>query len=380
MEKLWEVGSEFDWSNDFISRVGEAAHLPSDYELFSTGCASLFGLEKILNQKRDKKLRLHLPCFFCMEAASKLAKAFDICWYRDLPTQKYPDFDTLNASPGDLVLAVNLFGIKSAQVWQDWFQKNRDVIVVEDHSHDPFSTWALQSKADYAMASLRKTLPIPDGAIIWSGKNLSLPKAFKSESDGAYKRLSAMLLKRAYLNGGNVSKNTYRQLEIESQDSLDDVENDRISAFSANVLNSLDVKQFRERREANIKHFLKLSSNFSLSEQDQNWQPLFSSWDSGSVPFNSIIICRNREIRDSLRKYLIAKSIFPPIHWPQSHNGMTSNDWVAIDLSNRILTIPTDQRYSPDDVTRVVTIIKQFFTTKEMNSDIGGKFSSTLVD
>jgi len=366
MKQLWEVGSEFDWSNDFISPIGEAANLPSDYELFSTGCATLFGLEKILNQKRDRKLRLHLPCFFCMQAASKLAKAFDICWYRDLPNQKYPDFDTLDASTGDLVLAVNLFGIKSAQVWQDWFKKNRDVIVVEDHTHDPFSPWALQSQADYAMASLRKTLPIPDGAIIWSGKNLSLPKACKSESDGAYKRLSAMLLKRAYLNGGNVSKDTYRQLEIESHDSLNDVENDKISAFSANVLSSLDIKQFRGRREANVKHFL----NLALSEQERNWQPLFSSWENGSVPFNSIIVCRNREIRDFLRQHLISKSIFPPIHWPQPHDGMTSKDLEAIDLSNRILTIPTDQRYSLNDVSRVVTIIKEFFSLSDINSKI----------
>ena len=370
MKQLWEVGSEFDWSHDFINPLGETANLPSDYELFSTGCASLFGLEKILNQKRDKKLRLHLPCFFCMEAASKLAKAFDICWYRDLPTQKNPDFDTLDASCGDLVLAVNLFGVKSPEVWYDWQEKHDDVILVEDHSHDPFSTWALQSKADYAMASLRKTLPVPDGAIIWSGKNLPLPKASKSESDGAYKRLSAMLLKRAYLNGGNVSKDTYRQLEIESQESLDDVSNDRISAFSANVLSSLDVKQFRRRREANIKHFL----NLALSKQEKNWQPLFSSWENGSVPFNSIIVCLNREVRDSLRKYLIAKSIFPPIHWPQPHSGMTSNDLEAIDLSNRILTIPTDQRYSLDDVTRVVTIIKEFFTTSEINSSMYANF------
>lgn len=366
MKQLWEVGSEFDWSNDFVRSTGEAINLPSNYELFSTGCASLFGLEKILNHKRDRKLRLHLPCFFCMEAASKLAKAFDIYWYRDLPNQKYPDLETLNASAGDLVLAVNLFGIKSEQVWQDWSKANSDVILVEDHSHDPFSTWALKSRADYAMASLRKTLPIPDGAIIWSGKNLPLPEASKTESDGAYKRLSAMLLKRAYLNGGNVSKDTYRQLEIESQDSLDDVENDKISAFSANVLSSLDIKQFRDRREANIKHFL----NLSLSEQDQNWQPLFSSWENGSVPFNSIIVCRNREIRDFLRKYLIGKNIFPPVHWPQPHNGMTSKDLDAIDLSNRILTIPTDQRYSLDDVSRVVTIVKGFFTNSEMNLSI----------
>ena len=364
MKQLWEVGSEFDWSNDLISPIGAKANLPLHYELFSTGCASLFGLEKILNHNNHKRLRLHLPCFFCMEAAQKLAKAFDICWYRDLPTKKYPDFDSLNALPGDLVLAVNLFGIKSGEVWQDWLRSHDDVILVEDHTHDPFSTWALQSQADYAMASLRKTLPIPDGAMIWSGKHKPLPQASESESDGAYKRLSAMVLKRIYLNGGSVPKDTYRQLEVESQDSLDDISNDKISAFSANILSSLDITRFRQTREANVKHFL----NLSLSEQNQSWQPLFNSWSNGSVPFNSIIVCRNREIRDSLRKYLISKNIFPPIHWPQAYNGMTSNDSEAIDLSNRILTIPTDQRYSLDDVGRVVKIIREFLTSNNINS------------
>ncbi len=366
MKQLWEIGSEFDWSNDFIVRVKEVANLPSHYELFSTGCASLFALEGILNRECNKRLRLHLPSFFCMEAAKKLGKAFDIFWYRDLPTQKYPDFNSLHASSGDLVLAVNLFGIKSKKAWQDWQNNHEhdDIVLIEDHTHDPFSNWALDSQADYAMASLRKTLPIPDGAIIWSGKNLPLPQASQSQSDGAYKRLSAMVLKRAYLNGGYVSKETYRQLEIESEDSLDDVSHDQISAFSKNVLCSLDIKRFRERRTANVRHFL----NLSLSEQNQNWQPLFSSWDNGSVPFNSIILCRNREVRDSLRKYLISKNIFPAIHWPQPHNGITSNDLEAIDLSSRILTIPTDQRYSSSDVARVVTIVKEFFTTSEINS------------
>ncbi|MEB3217944.1 MAG: DegT/DnrJ/EryC1/StrS aminotransferase family protein [Nostocales cyanobacterium 94392] len=366
MKQPWEVGSEFDWSNDFISPVGQTVDLPSDYELFSTGCASLLGLERILWKKSNQRLRLHLPSFFCMEAAKKLSKAFDIRWYRDLPTQKYPDFNSLDAACGDLVLAVNLFGIKSREVWLDWQNKHDGVILIEDHTHDPFSDWALHSRADYAMASLRKTLPIPDGAMIWSGKNFELPKALESESDGAYKRLSAMLLKRAYLNGGNVAKDTYRQLELESQDSLSDINCDRISAFSANVLSSLNVKEFRKKREANVRHFI----NLTLAEQNQNWQPLFSYWGHGTVPFNSIIVCRNQQIRDSLRKYLIGKNIFPAIHWLQPNNGMRSNDLEATDLSTRILTIATDQRYSLDDVSRVVAIIQEFFSLINVKSYI----------
>jgi hypothetical protein len=41
-------------------------------------------------------------------------------------------------------------------------------LLVEDHSHDPFSPWAVGSSADYAFCSLRKTLPVPDGGLLWS--------------------------------------------------------------------------------------------------------------------------------------------------------------------------------------------------------------------
>ena len=74
------------------------------------------------------------------------------------------------------MLAVNFFGIRKGKAWQDWLSQHKDIILIEDHTHDPFSTWAQQSTAHYAMASLRKTLPIPDGAILWSPQKMSLPK------------------------------------------------------------------------------------------------------------------------------------------------------------------------------------------------------------
>lgn len=91
------------------------------------------------------------------------------------------------------------------------------------------------------------------------------------------------------------------------------------------------------------------------------WTPLFSSWPSGSVPLNSIIVCQNTDIREALRKYLIGQNIFPAIHWPQATPEKSSNDPLAIDLSNRILTIPTDQRYSLDDIAIVASKITAFF-------------------
>jgi hypothetical protein len=291
-----------------------------------------------------------------MHFAAKLKKAFDICWYRDLPNQESPDFNSLNTLPGDLVLAVNFFGIRQAKVWQNWLFQHNDIIFIEDHSHDPFSSWAQQSTAHYAIASLRKTLPIPNGGIIWSPQNMKLPKASDSESPATSKKLTAMLLKRAYLSGANTSKDIYRRLEIESEEELDGETNYAASSFTSHILNCLNIAEFRQSRETNVKQFL----NWSLIETHPLWTPLFTSWPAGSIPFNSIIVCQSTEIRDALRKYLISQNIFAPIHWLQTPEN-SSNDPLAIDLSKRILTIPTDQRYSLDDIVRVGAKISEFF-------------------
>lgn len=356
MAQRWEVGSEFDWLSDVLLLSGENTLLPEPYELFSTGTAALLSIHSLLARNKGQRLKLHLPSFYCMDVAAKLKSVFDLCWYRDLPTQKQPDFNSLNTSPGDLVLAVNLFGIREGKVWQDWLLQHDGVILIEDHSHDPFSVWAQQSIAHYAFASLRKTLPIPDGANIWSPQKMKLPKAASLESFGAYKRLTAMLLKRAYLSGVNISKDVYRRLDIESQEALGNDEKSAVSDFTASILSSLNITEFRRKREANIRKFISLV----LDENNPNWKPLFSSWSSDAVPFNSIIVCKNQVIRDSLRTYLISQNIFAAIHWPQPHKGMCSNDSLAIDLSNRILTIPTDQRYDSDDIARVAEILLNF--------------------
>lgn len=355
MEKRWEVGSEFDWVNDVLLLSASNTLLPEPYELFSTGTAALLSIHSLLDNNKGRRLKLHLPSFYCMDVAAKLKTVFDICWYRDIPTQRKTDFN-INTSPGDVVLAVNLFGIREGKDWQDWQLQHNDVILIEDHSHDPFSDWAQQSTAHYAIASLRKTLPIPDGANIWSPQKMKLPLAAFEESFGAYKRLTAMLLKRAYLSGANISKDVYRRLDIESQEDLGNDNKSAVSAFTASILSSLNIAEYRRQREANIRQFISLL----LTASNPNWTPLFSSWPDGAVPFNSALVCKNQEVRDTLRTYLISQNIFPAIHWPQPHKGISSNDTLAIDLSTRILTIPTDQRYSSDDIIRVAEILLNF--------------------
>lgn len=352
----WEIGSDFDWSEKILTSSPSSFWLPKNYQLFSTTTASLLALKPLLQQQSHQQLRIHVPSFYCMSLVSKLQTAFEVCWYRDLPDNHAPDFNTLKALAGDLVIAVNLFGIKKQQHWQEWQEQNQEVILIEDHTHDPVSNWAKNSTADYVVASLHKTLPIPDGGILWSPKNLPLAKPFGSESPGAYQRLTGMILKHSYLNGMEVNKNDYLQLSIAGQNILDDATNSVVSVFTKNVIRLLNIEKYRQERASNISKFIELD----LQYPSFYWQPLFDSWNKNTVPFNSIIVCLDRQIRDSLRKYLISQNIFPAIHWRQPYEGVCSEDKKAIALSEKILTIPTDQRYNSADILQIFEIIQKF--------------------
>lgn len=365
MEERWEVGSEFDWSDTFLT-VGESNNLfPEIYELFSTGTATLLSLTRLSNIKNGKQ-KLHLPSFFCLEIVHKLKEVFDIAWYRDLPTEEAPDFNSLNPCPGDLVLVVNFFGIRQGKAWQDWLSQHEDIILIEDHTHDPFSAWAQQSTAHYAMASLRKTLPIPDGAILWSPQKMPLPKPTSPPPLGAYQKLSGMLLKRAYLRGVEIPKEAYRQLQIEGEQHLYTETDSAASSFTTNTLKVLNIARLRQQREKNSIEFL----NLFMTKQIPDCQPLFSSWSSDAVPFNSILICKTHEIREKLRQFLISQNIFAAVHWEQSPLNVLTNDPLVIDLSSRLLTIPTDYRYSLKDVACMAEKIYEFFTSGMLKAEM----------
>lgn len=352
----WEIGSEFDWSERFLKSTAVSTWLPDTYELYSTGTATILAVYHLFVQQQKSPQRIHLPSFYCMSVAARLRKFLEVCWYQDIPTQAAPNFDSLQVRSGDLVVAFNIFGIRSNQPWLEWSAAHREVTLIEDHSHDPFSDWAKQSQADYAMSSLRKTLPIPDGAILWSPKNLPLYPAWGQEASGAYKRLTAMLLKRAYLNNNEVAKQTYRQLELESHKEMGFIEDTVVSRFTANVLPCLDVVNMRSRRAENISKFIHLS----LNHPSDNWQLLFDSWEAGNVPLNSVIVCRTGEIRNALRQYLIEQNIYTAVHWQQPDGDVSSKEPQTLDLVQRILTIPNDPRYDLEDITRMFDRIAAF--------------------
>ncbi|GLX99751.1 hypothetical protein [Actinoplanes sp. NBRC 101535] len=335
-----EIGSEFHWDPAALlgaERGGLPGWLPDRRELFATGCGALTAL---LRRVRPAG-RVHIPSFFCTGVAHVLSQRVRIAWYRHLPDGRGPHWETLRPAEGDMVLAQNLFGREPGEPWRAWMRAHPRIPVIEDHSHDPFGEWSRTSAAAYAVASLRKTLPLPDGGLLWSPRGMPLPAPTGPESHGAHLKLAAMLLKTAWLEGRTVDRDGFRQLQVQGEQELLGSEGPA-SAFTRAALPALDVTGLRatgERRARELAQALDLPSG---------------------GPFRVQLFCRDRAGRDGLLSHLARNGIFAPVHWRQDRTAFWSGDPMAADAADRILTLPVDHRCSSADVRRIAEVTRAF--------------------
>ena len=343
-----EVGSEFHWDPAAVGSSAESL-LPQRFELFATGCGALSTLLRQLAPWG----RLHVPSFFCMGVAEALSAYVPITWYRHRPDGRGPRLETLRAAAGDVVLAQNLFGRERGEPWEAWTRAHPGVTVVEDHSHDPFSDWARASTAPYAMASLRKTLPLPDGGLLWSPRGLDLPRPSGPESPGAHLKLAGMLLKQAWAEGRAVPRDAFRALHQQGEQALLGSAGPA-STLTRTVLPLLDLAALRARSTRNAHALIG-----ALAVSSPGWQVL-TTGPAEAAPFRVQVLCAAETVRDALLAHLAGHGVFAPVHWRQDRAGVWSGDEQAADLAARILTVPVDHRCEPADVRRVAEVLSAF--------------------
>ena len=84
--------------------------------------------------------------------------------------------------------------------------------------------------------------------------------------------------------------------------------------------------------------------------------------EEGICPIGFPIIATKRDV---LREYLMNNNIYCPIHWLFPEEIPKKFDYSYF-LSQNIITIPCDQRYSIEDMEIIIRSVKRFF--KKINS------------
>lgn len=295
--------------------------------------------------------RLWVPEYFCYDVIASLEKAgLELMFYDDYPGNR-EDSKTLEDfqregyfQPSDAVLRVNYFGMRS-------FRGAEHLIipVVEDHTHDLIGSWARNSHADWCIASLRKSLPIPEGGILWSPIGRSLPKTPEASDENeriATIRWEAMRLKTRYLSGENVDKDSFRAGFLNTEEYYDRADICALDRQSIDYLKSFDVLDWYNKKRNNWSFLQDIKNNGVRVILPEN---------QGCYPFSLVLIFDSTNERDRVRSILIANRVYPAILW--NLNNCPENAAIFL-FSREMLSIHCDGRYTADDIHRLKSIIE----------------------
>jgi hypothetical protein len=327
----WEHGSDLHLS----SEVGVAS-MPwrgHRHGLWGSGTDALRALLAWGRSERGWQ-RCLVPSYYCQEVLRMIAPQLPLQVYDAGPGR--PPGTALRAREGDVVLNVALFGNPPLEI-------PAGVMVIEDHSHDPTGAHAGGSRADYAMASLRKTLPLPDGGVLWSPGDLDMPPEVPTTpGHDRYnlRRLSAMALKQVYLEGGLVQHSSFRNLFVNSERGVWDRRPSGISTYSRERLGTLPIDRFRQQRAENRQAFLAALGSL----------PGITIIDA---PFSALLRFDDPDHRDRVRRRLIHRRIYTSVLWPLDAPAVAEIPAQDVELSRRVLSVYVDQRYRPSDMRRV---------------------------
>lgn len=338
-----EFGSDFHYIEPWKPSKDTICNFFPSANYYADGRQALIHLYRSQGWKR-----LWMPKYFCYDVIDSLrVEGLDLAFYTDYPDYK-DDRKTIEAirchfREGDAMLRMNYFGLRS-------FRSSElvSIPIVEDHTHDLIGGWALKSNAEWCIASLRKSLPIPEGGILWSPIGLKLPKqpdvSVENERIASI-RWEAMNLKARYLVNEVVDKTAFRKGFVDTEEYFDRAEVCALDKGSQRYLETFDVREWYNKKRENWELLCDIKSDGVRVLRPENM---------GCYPFSLILVFMTGEKRIRVRKELIEKQIYPAILWkvPEPAEGE------IFQMSNGMLSIHCDARYTKDDILLMKNIIE----------------------
>lgn len=341
-----EFGSDFHCINGFQGMGNALDNFYPHANYYADGRQALIHLYHTQGWQR-----LWVPEYFCYEVIESLKDAgLNLMFYQDWPDD-HSDSETLENIqrkgrflPTDAVLRVNYYGTRKYRSTE----KLPVAAVVEDHTHDLIGDWPIHSTADWCIASLRKTLPIPEGGMLWSPMGLKLPQPPEISAENeqiAATRWEAMKLKARYLGGETIEKAEFRKGYVDTEEYFDHAPVCALDKTSQEYLKTFDIRGWYNQKRSNWD---------LLKDIKKDGVKVICPENMGCYPFSLVQLFDNPDERDRVRKALIEHQIYPAVLW----NIPVPTDGEIFKFSRGMLSIHCDGRYTKEDILQMKTIIE----------------------
>ena len=332
-----EIGSEF-WKIEIDNHNNDLNYynIGKDIKFLMSGRTAI---DYVLNEIIDDKKIVYMPEYCCESMVQPfIDNGYEITYYgTNLVNRKYNiNFD----KDISIFFAMSYFGYNDSNM--DYYIKKmrkKNVIVIEDITHRLLCKKNHCKYSNYLIASLRKWFPICCGGIA-----INMNGKFKSDT-GSYEvynelidyKRKAMELKKKYISDEINEKDEYLKLFNKCEEMFSNYKLKSIDNASIYVLSKLDYYLIREKRIDNLKIIeSKLRGNRKIR--------LLYKYKKGDCPLFVPILINNR---DSIRKKLIEKNIYCPVHWPKFNSCKN-------EVYDKELSLICDQRYTTMDIEQYI--------------------------
>jgi dTDP-4-amino-4,6-dideoxygalactose transaminase len=276
-----------------------------------------------------------LPAYICRELAAAVPAA-KLGFY-PVGHDLRPDVRRLAAAArgGDVILGVNYFGSAPPPEFVDFAMTRSDLWFVEDCAQSidtgtaPWGHWRLYSP--------RKVIGVPDGGLVVAAR----PTATARLETTATFDIGVFEAALRRFEDEAETQNAVWHSSNQARESATSVSHAGMSRLSRRLVELLDPAPIIERRRANC----------AVLQERLGGLAVLHERTPGYVPFG-LPIRLAAEWCDALVAALAAEGIFAARHW----RDLPSPAEIFVtehSLARELVTLPCDQRYDADDMSRV---------------------------
>jgi len=302
-------------------------------------------LAQILEQLKHRGVRhVHLPAYLCRSMLVPVkASGLNYTFYpigQDMMAQPDP-------LPGAAVLLLHYFGWLNPATEALRSRAGRDYCLIEDMTHCLLSNWGNPNETmSQFFFSARKWGPIPLGG--WCNTASKVERATRGIESLAQRSIAARRLRGEYLTRPNdlpesLTETEYLNAFRAVEEALDAARScSAVPADVMEIIDTLDWETVVHRRRANFQRLAELLGGHA--------ELVTPKLNDDVVPLGLVV---QLEDRDRVRAQLAEQRMYCPIHWLLPEEVDAKRFPVAHRLAQTCLTLPIDQRYDAQDLSRL---------------------------
>ena len=237
----------------------------------------------------------------------------------------------------DLILVTNFFGKVDTNIGDVVsLCRDHDIIILEDFTHNLFSK---KLYGDICIASFRKILPTPFGAILRSNTYKLRVEQIPSIE---YIWVNLVKLLGTFLKNSVWLKWLWRPMLVYSENAIESVEyagHDFVNRFFYDYYYDPEIVRTRKK-------------NIDYLETGLKKRNLMRG-----TYFCYTIECASEKERNALRAHMTKRNVYCPIYWPLDFDNAGECNH---DLNKNILSFPIDQRYNETHMKYIVECYNSF--------------------